>query len=166
VSAFPKASAHAFALNACEKTMRPVRRNLKITTKCRIAVDRGRVVDKTYRRAWKLLPLSVEVDIFDAESGKLQRTKAVFRDRVIRYRGLTPARAQFRVVANGIDICQGTYEPRGRVSIKVVYKATCFGERFSGRSNVNKLRRVDGIYVMTPQKVRLTSGSSWMEMRF
>ncbi|MEO1024438.1 MAG: hypothetical protein AAFX07_02635 [Pseudomonadota bacterium] len=166
LSAQPRNSAISFALQNCEKTMAIVRRTYKVSDKCRIAVDGGKVVDATYRRAWKILPLSVDVDIYDAESNKLQKAKAVFRDRVTHYRGLDPSRAQFRVVANGISLCTGVYEVLRR-GPRIKYDATCFGEKFSGRSPVlNKVRRVEGVYVVVPKAVRLESGQSWMEIRF
>lgn len=165
ISRFPPAEARAFALKNCETSMVRLRKAFGVKDRCRIAVNRGKVVDSVYRRAWKLKPLPVRVVIFDAETGKKQVARGKFHYGVSRYRGLQTSQVKFKIIANGVDLCNGTYS--GSVfSNRVKFRSRCFDEDFKGRSRITRATKINGIYEFLPEKVRVKSGRSWMELSF
>ena len=162
-SKFAPKSARLYALNECEKTMRGVHKKFGKTSKCRIAMQQGRVVDSLYRRAWSNTPLPVSMVIFDAESGQTQRAKGVFTERVLKYKGLNAIQVAFAVTARGVTLCQGVYRPR---ALSISYTVNCFDKAFKGKVRAGKLIKVRGLYFTVPEITRLKSGKSWMEMTF
>lgn len=166
VSQSPPAEARPFVLAQCERSMADLRRLFRVRDKCRLVVDRGRIADKTYRRALSpTRPIAVQLTIFDHVTGKRQVVKGAFADYPLRFRGPELVESGFVMRAGKTPLCQGRYRT-SPASLTLRYSAICFGMEFKGTTKPNRLLRHDGMAYVVPEKVRLEQGRSWIEMQF
>lgn len=163
----PKNVAKAEALKECEKQIKGFRRTFGVSDPCTIAVERGKIVDRTYERAlslWK--PWPIRVTIFDSTTGaKPDVGPGTYFDYPTKFRGWSAVEWYFEVKAEGVLICQGKAAAKSGTQ-KIAFDVDCFGERFVGSSIPNKVVRSNGLILAAPDRVRIESKGSWIEIDF
>jgi hypothetical protein len=150
----------------CERTIAPLRRQYNLKAPCKLVRDRGKVIDEAYGRSLKSeVPLPVVVQIFDAETGRLVKTKGTYNQVVTRFRGINPVESRFDVRASGVSLCTGTTTFQ-LLSMNVRFEANCQNHAFRGSVSTTKIIQSGGLLHIVPQEVRIHQGKSWVSMQF
>lgn len=167
VSDFPFRESWSEVLNDCEKYIKDVRKIFGFKEPCTLVVDRGKIVDSSYKDALSLWsPWPISVAIFDSLSGTgIDRSTGTYFDYPTKYSGKYPVEWHIELRAEGILICDGTAAIKPG-SFKVRYSVDCFGEIFKGSSKLTKVVRNRGLILIAPEKVRIESKGSWIEIEF
>lgn len=147
------------AIRACEKiTNRNVPREWRGKFKCRLAYDGRQIRDSQFGRLINAYPdIRVKMKIYDAKTKKTQ-----ISDGILRRTTHSGRHVPFRLIASGATLCSGTYN----FGFGARFKATCFGEQFSGSAFTDKIIKASGMYFIAPKKVKVTSKGSYIEVYF
>lgn len=147
----------AAAIRMCSKFLPKSMKKANVS--CVAAYDGQRIVDPRFKRAMtRYTAIPGKVTIYDAKSGKLQKGNV----RMERTPWKDVLSAKFRLVSNGIEICNGAYRQTKR-SNRIDYTARCFGEEFSGSTRKLSLISSQGTYFLVPPVVRIEKDGSYIE---
>lgn len=162
-SEFPAQEARPFALRQCEESMRILRRRFNVSAPCKIVLDQGNVVDRTYANAIsKLTRVHGKVSLFNGTQSKPRVMKGVYEEYPTKFKGANPIELNFKLTGDDIPLCKGTVRAASIGLVK--FDAICFGQMFSGTSRSKKIIESGGLLFLAPEKIRIERDGSWIEL--